>query len=191
MRGVKRRVREHVSDAATGLDLALVRKSDRGLVVLPDRQVAVMRWGFARPFNNAVNNARSDRLDSGIWAEPFRERRCVIPVSAFYEWGPAPGGRKQAYEFAHPADDYLWIAGIWEMSDELGPCFSMLTTDAGAAMIGIHERMPAILGSDNEATAFLSGGTWLFDPYQGDLTTNKCASPLTRPRGDASQGELF
>ena len=54
-----------------------------------------------------------DKLESGMWAKAFLERRCVIPVSAFYEWGPGVGGRKQAHEFHDPEDDYLWIAGLW------------------------------------------------------------------------------
>ena len=38
----------------------------------------------------------------------------MIPVSAFHEWGPSAGGRKQAHEFSDPDDDWLWIAGLWE-----------------------------------------------------------------------------
>ncbi len=78
-----------------------------------------MRWGFHRSFNAAINNARSDKLASGMWADALRERRCVIPVSVFYEWGPGVGGRKQAHEFRHPDDDYLWVAGLWETDREL------------------------------------------------------------------------
>ena len=39
-------------------------------------------------------NARSDKLESGMWADALRERRCAIPMSLFYEWGPGTGGKK-------------------------------------------------------------------------------------------------
>ena len=51
----------------------------------------IMRWGFHRPFANAVNNTRSDKLDSPMWREAFAERRCVIPVSCWYEYSGPTG----------------------------------------------------------------------------------------------------
>ncbi len=77
-------VRGKVASAAGKLANSLVRISDPGVVLLADERVEIMRWGFARSFNPAINNARSDKLESGMWAKAFRERRCVIPVSAFY-----------------------------------------------------------------------------------------------------------
>jgi putative SOS response-associated peptidase YedK len=85
--------------------------------VRTDGRVELMRWGFHRGFNPSINNARADKLDGGMWREAFHERRCVIPMTLFYEWGPGSGGRtgkKQAHEFRDPDDDYLWVAGIWE-----------------------------------------------------------------------------
>ena len=99
-RGTSQGVRGKVAAAVGKLSSAQVRISDPGVVVLADERVEIMRWGFARNFNPAINNARSDKLESGMWAEAFRVRRCVIPVSVFYEWGPGVGGRKQAHEFS-------------------------------------------------------------------------------------------
>lgn len=39
-----------------------------------DCQVEVMRWGFHRPFNPSINNARSDKLASGMWADALHHR---------------------------------------------------------------------------------------------------------------------
>ncbi len=173
--------RGKVSDVAGTLASALVRKTDPGIVVLADERVEIMRWGFARHFNPAINNARSDKLEAGMWAEAFRERRCVIPMSAFYEWGPGVAGRKQAYEFLDPADDYLWIAGLWEPGGDLGPCYTMVTTDASPLMAPIHNRMPAVL-SPNEAREFLGGEMpWDFRPFAVSLVVAPCVSPLVKP----------
>lgn len=180
-RGANKGVRGKVAAAAEKLASSLVRKSDTGVVVLADERVEVMRWGFHRSFNASINNARSDKLERGMWAAALRTRRCVIPASAFYEWGPATGGNKQAHEFSDPGDDYLWIAGLWEDGPgEAGPCYSMVTTAAGPAMASIHERMPAVLRPD-EVRGFLeSGGNWDFRPFAGSLVVTPCDSPLKR-----------
>ena len=183
---------QRVSEATAKLVSDLVRKSDPGVVVRADGRVELMRWGFHREFNPAINNARSDKLEGGMWREAFHERRCVIPMTLFYEWGPGVGGRKQAHEFHDPDDDYLWVAGIWEEHPELGPCYSMVTTAASPLMSPIHDRMPALLRPE-EMQEFLAGsGHWDFQPFAGSLVVTPCESPLAKNPGTASQqGELF
>jgi putative SOS response-associated peptidase YedK len=192
-RSTDKGVRGKVAAAAGKLANSLVRISDPGVVLLADERVEIMRWGFALSFNPAINNARSDKLESGMWAKAFRERRCVIPVSAFYEWGPGTGGRKQAYEFRHTEDDYLWVAGLWEPGEgDLGFCYTMVTTAASPLMAPIHDRMPAVLRAD-ELEAFLDPGIrWNFHPFAGLLLVTPCASPLVKPRAKGlQQQELF
>jgi putative SOS response-associated peptidase YedK len=189
-RGAAKDLHEQVSAAAANLGSSLVRKSDPGVVVTTGREVVIMRWGFHRSFNAAVNNARSDKLAGGMWAEAFRARRCVIPMTLFYEWGPGSGGRKQAYEFGAPADYFLWVAGIWEEHPEFGRCYSMVTTAASALMAPIHDRMPAVL-LPAEAPEYLSGASWTFQPFAGALTVIPCASPLGKPPAPDPQQELF
>jgi putative SOS response-associated peptidase YedK len=185
-------VRSRIAEVAAGLKSSLVRKSDAGVVMLPDGRVELMRWGFQRSFNPAINNARSDKLEGGMWKESFHERRCVIPMSLFYEWGPGNGGRKQAHEFREPEDDYLWAAGIWEEQPDYGCCYSMITTEASPLMSPIHDRMPALLRPE-EMLEFLAGnGKWDFQPFTGPLVVGPCESPLVKKPGNASQqGELF
>lgn len=183
---------KQVSEAAATLASGLVRKSDSGVVLRSDGRMEVMRWGFHRSVNPSINNARSDQLEGAMWKAALRERRCVIPVSSFYEWGAGVGGKKQAYEFQHPDDPYLWIAGIWEEHAELGACFSMVTTDASPVMIPIHDRMLALLRTD-EMPGFLDGSSpWNFQPYFGPLLFAPCDSPLAKPKASPdSQLELF
>ena len=190
-KGAERGLRAKVSEAAAKLGKPLVRKSDPGIVVLADERVEVMRWGFHRPFNPSINNARSDKLEAGMWVEAWKARRCVIPVSVFYEWGPGAGGRKQAHEFRDAGGDFLWAAGIWEECDGVGLCYSMITTAAAGVMIPVHHRMPALLGA-GEMAGFLAGdGAWRFGAGPDDLAAIPCASPLAKPRDDGGQGSLF
>jgi putative SOS response-associated peptidase YedK len=191
-RGTDKGIRAKLSAAAGKLASSLVRKSDPGVVMLADERVEIMRWGFHRSFNPSINNARSDKLETGMWKQAFHERRCVIPMSLFYEWGPGIGGRKQAHEFCDPDDEYLWIAGIWEENEEFGSCYSMVTTDASPLMAPIHDRMPAVLRPE-ELREFLSGEShWDFQPFAGPLVITPCESPLAKkPRAPDAQQELF
>ena len=189
--GLEKGFQGKVSAAASKLKNPLIRISDPGIVMLADERVETMRWGFQRSFNAAINNARSDKLESGMWAEAFRERRCVIPMSLFYEWGPGNGGRKQAHEFRHPDDDYLWVAGLWENQDGVGRCYTMVTTAAPPLMAPIHQRMPAVLGPDEIFEYLDTENRWDFRPYDGPIDVSPCESPLAKPRGMDSQPELF
>ena len=183
-------------DAIAELKRPLIRKSDPAIVVVrsdDDLSPRLMRWGFYRSFNSAISNARTDKLTGPIWSEAFRERRCLIPASSFYEWSPTPRGPKQAYEFRAPEDDWLWIAGLWENAPQFGECFTMLTTDAPPVMASIHDRMPAILDLA-PALAFLSGEYSNVVPYTGSLAVRACDSPLKTkaiPPPDDPQGLLF
>jgi putative SOS response-associated peptidase YedK len=183
---------QRVSEAAAKLSSTMVRKSDPGIVVRADGQVGIMRWGFHLPFNSSINNARSDKLEAGMWTDAFRERRCVIPMTLFYEWGAGARGRKQAHEFQDPDDDYLWIAGIWEENAELGYCYSMVTTASSPVMAPIHDRMPALLNPEEMAEYMADGGRWNFQSFTGKLVVTPCDSPLAkRPGSGTAQGELF
>ena len=80
-----------------------IRRTDPGLVARLDQntgrvQPAVMRWGFHRNFSPSINNARLDKLEGGMWNKAWEERRCVIPVAAFYEWSGSKGA-KQTHAF--------------------------------------------------------------------------------------------
>jgi putative SOS response-associated peptidase YedK len=183
---------QRVSEATARLASELVRKSDPGVVVRADGRVELMRWGFFREFNPAINNARSEKLEGGMWKEAFHERRCVIPMTLFYEWGPGSGGRKQAHEFHDPDCDYLWAAGIWEENQELGPCYTMVTTAASPLMSPIHDRMPALLRPEVMTEWLAGNGRWDFQPFAGTLVVTPCQSPLVRRAGaESQQGELF
>tara|TARA_R110002096_G_scaffold240324_3_gene432109 strand:+ start:2214 stop:2864 length:651 start_codon:yes stop_codon:yes gene_type:complete len=159
-----------------------IRKTDLGPVIVQSEQDKMeahqMRWGFRRSFNPAVNNARTDKLD-GPWATPWKEkRRCLIPMSTFYEW-TGPTGGKQTFAFEFPKqDDFIWAAGIWEPGDN-EPAYSMLTTDASPSVSRIHDRMPALL---DPATfmEFLSASDprHLLAPWAGPLDIFRCENPL-------------
>ena len=52
------------------------------------RKISLMNWGFRTSYsNNLVINARSETVHKkNLFKESFHTRRCLIPVTGFYEW---------------------------------------------------------------------------------------------------------
>ena len=188
-------VDEAVNERIRQLASKLIRRSGRGPVLRKQEGKAVvdeMRWGFERGFSDSINNARTDNLKSKVWEEAYEQRRCLVPISEFYEWQPLPFEKKQPHAFRHPDDDeWLWVAGLWEPSENHGGCYATLTTEPSAAMEPIHDRMLAIVGLE-QGMAFLDGAELSSKPYEGPLVIKPCESPLKKQaREDDPQGELF
>jgi putative SOS response-associated peptidase YedK len=181
-----------ISAGITKLRASLVRRTGRGVVVRAEGGGLVaetMRWGFRRPFSEAINNARSDNLHSPIWKEAVAERRCLVPISTFYEWQPLPLGGKQAYEFRRPDEDWLWVAGLFEPDEVHGRCYATMTTEPPEWVMPIHDRLLAIV-SYEDGMRYLNGDMIPSLPYEGKLLAEPCESPLKK-RANDGQGELF
>ena len=55
------------------------------------RELTQLRWGLVRPGAEdakAPINLRLEAVAKGATKSTLRERRCVIPMSGFYEWKP-------------------------------------------------------------------------------------------------------
>lgn len=178
------------------MDSRIVRPTLMAPVIMPDGDVQEMSWGFRRKFRGAkgpvlrtIVNSREDKLDSRMWSEAFRLRRCVIPAVAFYEWVESAGGKSVPLRFTRQDDEWLLLAGIWE-EGESGVCFSMLTTEPTEYVRRVHDRMPAVL-ADEQVEPFLDGELHTFGPSTVALAGVEAANFLkSEPPGD-SQGFLF
>ncbi|MFO7652726.1 MAG: SOS response-associated peptidase [Candidatus Krumholzibacteriia bacterium] len=85
-----------------------------------DPALAALRWGLVPAWSRTAAggpkmiNARAETV--GIrpaFRDAFARRRCLIPVSGFYEWRRT-GGRKQPFYFHASDGRLLALAGIWE-----------------------------------------------------------------------------
>jgi putative SOS response-associated peptidase YedK len=74
----------------------LVRRTDRAPVYVGASDLVTMRWGFERPGLGTVNNSREDKLDGPMWRTAFRERRCLVPATRYYEFSGPKGERAAA-----------------------------------------------------------------------------------------------
>lgn len=138
-----------------------------------EREAAVMRWGLV-PFwamdpaiGNRMINARSETApEKPAFRAAFRQRRCLIPVSGFYEWQTLEDQRYKQPWYITPADgELLAFAGLWESWDKGGgilETFTILTTQANDDMRPVHDRMPVIAPQK-------SWGRWL-DPSERSET---------------------
>ena len=123
-----------------------------------ERELVLMRWGMIPFFTKAMSdikgmstiNARAEAVEtSPTWREPFKKRRCLIPVSAFYEWKTLDAKTKQPYAFTLAERDLFAFAGLWDAwKDRQGhwlQSYSIVTTVANELMSQVHTRMPVIL----------------------------------------------
>lgn len=182
------------ADGAKVLDMVdeprLIRRTDSAPVVFMDGNVEMMRWGFVRPRLGVICNSREDKLSRPMWHDSFQHRRCLIPLLAFYEWS-GPKGSKQTHRFTQSDGRTLWAAGIWEDVENLGRCFSMITTAANAFMTPIHDRMPALLDYE-QLQPYLDGNISTFHPDERLLDVQSDApNPLKKPSPPDPQGSLF
>jgi putative SOS response-associated peptidase YedK len=95
-------------------------------------------------------NARSETLEEkASFKTPLRRKRCIVPVSGFYEWQAREGGKFPIYIYPK-AQPIFALAGLWDSwrdpvsGDELRT-FTIITTAANGFMRQYHERMPVIL----------------------------------------------
>ncbi len=120
-----------------------------------ERELRQMIWGFPLVLKSKrtgeplkpkpVNNAREDKLDSFFWRDSWQKRRCLIPLNAFAEF-EGPKGAKTHVWFGMPDGEVFACAGVWRVSEEWGPVYSMIMTDADEVVAPVHDRMPVVVG---------------------------------------------
>lgn len=162
----------------------VVRDGDGG------RVVQSMLWGFPlrlkgmKPESKPkpVNNVRADKLDSFMWRYSFAERRCLIPVTEFAEAEGEKGSKTRTW-FSLPDEEVFAVAGIWRDTDEWGPAYSMVMTEACIHVQDVHDRMPVILRRetwDDWLDGAPDGVRLLCQPYPADMVVRRTADPWVR-----------
>ena len=120
--------------------------------------IAKLRWGlvpwWAKDLKAGARmiNARSETVhEKPAFRAAFRSRRCVIPVSGWFEWR-REGGEKQPYWIRPESAEMFSLAGLWERwekGEDPIETFTILTTAASPALADIHHRQPVIVAEGN------------------------------------------
>jgi len=147
-------------------------------VLMPEKgemKPAAMRWGFplkmkkkrqkdpAHPeyTTKYVQNAKLETAQaSRFWNDSLAERRCLIPVSGFFEWKTLQDKTKVPYYFYLPTSNLMYVAGMYKFfkteDGEYLPHYTMMTTQPTHEVGLVHDRMPVVL-TKAEEQVWLSG----------------------------------
>lgn len=94
------------ADACMGSDVYPQRPA---VVVGGTHKVALMRWGFERNSSSkVVFNARSENLAEKQMFRPILKNRCLVPATAFYEFGQD----HRKYKIQMPAVPFFYLASL-------------------------------------------------------------------------------
>ncbi|NEV93998.1 SOS response-associated peptidase [Psychroflexus sp. YR1-1] len=105
----------------------------------------------ARNFGGGINARSEKAFDHFLYRESIYTKRCIIPVSAFFEPHDHKGD-KYPFVFKPKDKDFLSLAGIYTRIDRK-VTFAILTKEASPLFAKIHNkknRQPVILSSDQE-----------------------------------------
>lgn len=157
-------------------------------LVMDGKALRQMVWGFPLQRKGAkgqplkpkpVNNARTDKLSSPFWSASFRERRCLIPVSAWAE-AQGPKGSMTRTWLSLPDQPLMAMAGLWRDSAEWGPAYTMVMTEAAGDARAVHSRMPVILAAqdwDSWLSAPPDRALGLCRAWPGKLAIDRTSEP--------------
>jgi putative SOS response-associated peptidase YedK len=121
-------------------DILYVVQADDG------RECRVGPWGIRSVWKPTVPliNARSETIfDSRTFAKSVKTRRCLVPVSGFYEWR-TEGKKKFPFHITLTSGDSIAFAAFTSAEGEV----CTVTTAPNAEMAKVHDRMPVILPPD-------------------------------------------
>lgn len=163
---------------------------------------SILKWGLVPSwskdlsFGSHLINARCETVaEKPDFRHAIKYRRCIIPVSGFYEWDPG-SGKKHPYYIQLANHAPMCLAGIWESckrpdGSEL-ESFAIVSTAANTLLEPFHDRMPVILSPDS-FSLWLSRNMHdpeqllpLYQPYPASgMTSRQVPDLVNNPRFDA------
>ena len=105
-----------------------------------------MDWGYTLPDGKKLINARSETAaEKPLFRESVRLRRCLLPMSAYFEWEKREGGKRK-YRIAPAEEGLFYLAGLYRFEGARPVC-TVLTRAAAPEIEFIHDRMPVLLSA--------------------------------------------
>lgn len=123
------------------------------------RELQTVRWGliplwWSKPLKElrlATFNARVETVATKPFLrEPFKSKRCLMPVSGYYEWQETPYGKQPWYFTARNGAPIMTAAAVWdqwknkETGERIKSC-AMIITEPNGFVAEVHDRMPVLL----------------------------------------------
>ena len=137
-------------------------KPTQDIYIIKNESIEIASWGLIAPWSkNLVEalrsqsqaiNARSESVhEKPTFRNAFRNRRCLVPASGYYEWATELGQYKTKQPVFISRDDQrlLAFAGIFDRwispEGEIRDSVSIITRDAVNQLAQVHNRMPVFL----------------------------------------------
>jgi putative SOS response-associated peptidase YedK len=168
------------------------------------RELILARWGLIpswvkdpRTFTTLINARAESAASKPAFRGAMRHKRCLVPADGFYEWTGVPG-RKRPHLLRLRSGGPMALAGLYEHwlgadGSELDT-MAILTVPASRHVSAFHDRMPAILQSDqfdawlDVRTVSAEEAGQLLAPAADDLLEIVEVSPkLNNPRNDGPE----
>ena len=146
----------------------VIRRADQAdhLIMAPKIWSLIPFW-WNKPLSEkkftSFNAKAETAAEKPVFRGAFKYRRCIVPLSGFYEW-TGQKGSKIPFAIALRNRRWFCMAGLWDRSMIDGSeieSFTVLTTTPNDLMAGIHTRMPVILKPEDYSR-------WL-DPESGPV----------------------
>ena len=149
----------HYNIAPTN-DVPIVRVGNDG-----QRELVRMRWGLVPRWAKDPSigarmiNARGETLaEKQSFRTGYRRHRCLLPADGFYEWRavartPGETPRRHPQHIGMADGSLFGLAGIYERwlseQGEVVDSCAIVTTEANALLMPIHDRMPVIIAPEH------------------------------------------
>ena len=160
------------------------------VLVVTDKGARQHRWGLIPHWakdpaiGNKLANARAESIEQRpAFRDAFRQWRCLVPASGFYEWQTS-AGRKHPWYFKPKDAELFALAGITALWKGIRSV-SLITTTPNEVMEPIHDRMPVIIRPEDYAAWLRTPNIELLAPYPAERMAAWPVSPrVSRPEND-------
>ena len=154
-------------------------------VVTPSTWGLLPHWAKSKQMRPMINARAETAAIKPYFRNAFKDGRCVIPASGFYEW-KRDAGRKTPHAIALPDDNLMLFAGLYERDEDHQPNCAILTTRANEQMQIIHDRMPAILSPELIEQWIVFGNPNVLAPYEDELAIWPVSKRVNSPKNNDS-----
>ena len=127
---------------------------ESNIVAIFNNELFKVKWGFfpswLKEMKNSkpLINARAESiLEKKTFKTPFLKRRCLIPMSGWYEWS-LNNNNKIPYAFYNNSHNPLYIGAIFNNRSDGTTEICIITKSANNDLQSIHERMPLVVDKE-------------------------------------------
>lgn len=123
-------------------------------IVGPARWSLVPSWSQELTLKYPTFNARSETAaEKPTFRGSVNKHRCLIPISAYYEW-TSIGGAKAPHAIFRPDQPLVGLAGLYSWwtnpaNGEMLATATILTRESAGTLAPLHDRMPIAVEPDD------------------------------------------